>query len=75
MDGQDCKAIRCDSKGKLLNFVMKDKRAAGTGGFLEVMAKEMELPLEDIGELSLQAREEIRINSRVRDPLYIILPN
>lgn len=63
MGGQDCKAIRCDNEGKLLNFVMNDKCAAGTGRFLEVMAKVMELPLEGIGELSLQAREEIRINS------------
>jgi len=63
MGGQDCKAIRCDDKGKLLNFAMNDKCAAGTGRFLEVMADVMELPLEDIGELSLQAVEEIRINS------------
>ncbi len=63
MGGQDCKAIRCDDQGKLLNFIMNDKCAAGTGRFLEVMAEVMELPLEDIGKLSLQASEEIRINS------------
>ncbi len=63
MGGQDCKAITCDGRGRLLNFVMNDKCAAGTGRFLEVMAKVMGLPLEDIGELSLQAAEEIRINS------------
>ena len=63
MGGQDCKAVRCDDQGKLLNFVMNDKCAAGTGRFLEVMADVMGLPLEDIGKLSLQAREEIRINS------------
>jgi len=62
MGGQDCKAIRCDDAGKLLNFAINDKCAAGTGRFLEVMATVMALPLEDIGELSLQAREEIRIN-------------
>jgi len=63
MGGQDCKAIRCDDQGKLRNFIMNDKCAAGTGRFLEVMADVMELPLEDIGGLSLQAKEEIRINS------------
>ena len=63
MGGQDCKAIRCDDIGRLKNFVMNDKCAAGTGRFLEVMAKIMELPLEKLGELSLEAREEIRINS------------
>jgi predicted CoA-substrate-specific enzyme activase len=63
MGGQDCKAIRCDEQGKLLNFIMNDKCAAGTGRFLEVMSRVMELPLDDIGTLSLQATEEIRINS------------
>ncbi len=42
---------------------MNDKCAAGTGRFLEVMSRAMELPLDNIGTLSLQAREEIRINS------------
>ena len=63
MGGQDCKAIKCDDRGRLLNFVMNDKCAAGTGRFLEVMARVMELPLEEIGELSLQAKEAIRISS------------
>jgi len=38
MGGQDCKAIRCDEAGRLLNFVMNDKCAAGTGRFLELTA-------------------------------------
>jgi len=63
MGGQDCKAIRCDGMGRLRNFVMNDKCAAGTGRFLEVMAKVMGLPLEKLGELSLEAKEEVRINS------------
>jgi len=63
MGGQDCKAIRCDDSGKLLNFVMNDKCAAGTGRFLELMARVMELSLEEIGALSLPVKEEIRINS------------
>ena len=62
MGGQDCKAIRCDEKGRLGNFAMNDKCAAGTGRFLEIMAKVMELPLEKLGELSLEAKEEVRIN-------------
>ena len=63
MGGQDCKAIRYDEKGRLGNFAMNDKRAAGTGRFLEIMAKVMDLPpLERLGELSLEAKEEVRIN-------------
>lgn len=63
MGGQDCKAIRCDAQGRLLNFVMNDKCAAGTGRFLEVMSQVMELPLKDIGQLSLEVEDEIKINS------------
>jgi len=54
MGGQDCKAISCDEKGRVANFVMNDKCAAGTGRFMEVMAKTLELSLDDIGKLSLQ---------------------
>jgi len=54
MGGQDCKAIRCDQKGQVANFVMNDKCAAGTGRFMELMARTLELPLDDIGKLSLQ---------------------
>lgn len=42
---------------------MNDKCAAGTGRFLEVMASVMELPLERLGELSLEAKEEVKINN------------
>jgi predicted CoA-substrate-specific enzyme activase len=47
MGGQDCKAIKCDEKGNVKNFVMNDKCAAGTGRFLEVIAEAMEIPLGD----------------------------
>jgi predicted CoA-substrate-specific enzyme activase len=63
MGGQDCKAIRCDGTGKLVNFAMNDKCAAGTGRFLELMARVVNVPLEELGGLSLQAKSTIRINS------------
>ena len=44
--GQDTKAICIDSQGNLLDFAMNDKCAAGTGRFLEAMARSMEIPLE-----------------------------
>ncbi len=53
--GQDCKAISVDSQGKVLDFVMNDKCAAGTGRFLEVMAHALEVDLDDFGTLSLKA--------------------
>jgi predicted CoA-substrate-specific enzyme activase len=63
MGGQDCKAIRCDSSGHLQNFIMNDKCAAGTGRFLELMARLLGLSLDELGELSLIARSAIKINS------------
>jgi len=63
MGGQDCKAIRCDEMGRLTNFAMNDKCAAGTGRFLELMAMVMDLPLEGLGKLALEAKEEVTINS------------
>jgi predicted CoA-substrate-specific enzyme activase len=54
MGGQDCKAIRCNETGRVTNFVMNDKCAAGAGRSMEVMAKLVGEPLEDIGKLSLQ---------------------
>lgn len=57
MGGQDCKAISCDGNGNVLNFVMNDKCAAGTGRFLERVAATFGLPLEEIGPMSLQLLE------------------
>ena len=57
MGGQDCKAIRCDEEGKVVNFVMNDKCAAGTGRYLERIADVLLLNLEDIGPLSLHPEE------------------
>ena len=44
--GQDSKAISIDDNGQLLDFEMNDKCSAGTGRFLEVMARSLEIPLE-----------------------------
>jgi len=54
MGGQDCKAIRCDEKGKVTTFLMNDKCAAGTGRSMEVMATLLNIGLEEIGPLSLE---------------------
>jgi predicted CoA-substrate-specific enzyme activase len=62
--GQDCKVISVNEKGKALNFVMNDKCAAGTGRFLETMARALELKLEELGPLSLKSTEAIPITSQ-----------
>ncbi len=63
MGGQDCKAIRCDEQGRLGDFAMNDKCAAGTGRFLELMADVLQIPLKQIGPLSLEATSEVRISN------------
>jgi len=58
MGGQDCKAIHCDERGKVTNFKMNDKCAAGTGRGMEVIADLMEVPITEIGDLSFEVDEE-----------------
>ncbi len=62
--GQDAKAIRIDDKGNVVRYIYNDKCAAGTGRFLEVMAKALEVNLADMGDLSAQAKEKIRISNQ-----------
>ena len=52
--GQDIKVIRCDEKGKVLNFLMNDKCAAGTGRGMEVFADLLGIPIQEIGDRSFE---------------------
>jgi predicted CoA-substrate-specific enzyme activase len=61
--GQDSKVIRLDGQGRNVDFQMNDKCAAGTGRFLEVMARALEVDLEDLGRLSRSAQRTIQISS------------
>lgn len=61
--GQDSKAIRLDDSGKVVDFAMNDKCAAGTGRFLEMMSHTLEVPLSEMGKRSLDWREDIDITS------------
>ncbi len=61
--GQDSKAIRLDEQGNVIDFVMNDKCAAGTGRFLEMMARTLEVSIEELGPISLQSKEHIQISS------------
>lgn len=58
MGGQDCKAIRCNENGKITQFLMTDKCAAGSGRSLEVIADLVSVPLEDFGKRSLEIEAE-----------------
>jgi benzoyl-CoA reductase subunit A len=56
--GQDIKAIRCDEKGKVTNFLMNDKCAAGTGRGMEVFADLLSTPIAEVGDRSFQIAKE-----------------
>ena len=61
--GQDCKASRLSDDGNVERFEMNDRCAAGTGAFLEAMARTLELPIETLGAHALAAESTVRINS------------
>jgi len=61
--GQDTKVIRLDGTGRVLEFEMNDKCAAGTGRFIEVMANALKVDLDKIGELSLNYKKDLTISS------------
>jgi len=60
--GQDTKCLKIDN-GKLINFVMNDKCAAGTGRFLELTAAALGIELQDMGDISLKADKKIQISN------------
>lgn len=61
--GQDSKVMRIDEDGSMIDFVMNDKCAAGTGRFLEVMSHALEIPLEELGDFSLQSSNPLLLSS------------
>lgn len=61
--GQDAKVIHVTENGRLDNFVMNDKCAAGTGRFLEVMARILELDVNEMAKKGAQAKNKVNISS------------
>ncbi len=61
--GQDSKVICLDEKGHVINFVMNDKCAAGTGRFLDMMARTMGLSLAEMSTLGLKWKHAVSISS------------
>jgi len=62
--GQDCKVILLNSAGKVIDFVMNDKCAAGTGKFFEVMARTFDCSLDEFVKLSLQSNTPANITKQ-----------
>ncbi len=61
--GQDSKVIRLGMDGRVVDFAMNDKCAAGTGRFLDVMARTLEMDLEQMGKRSLLASRTLHVSS------------
>lgn len=61
--GQDSKWIRLDGNGSVRDFSMNDRCAAGTGCFLEMVARRLSVPLERLGELAKQSQNRANISS------------
>jgi (R)-2-hydroxyacyl-CoA dehydratese activating ATPase len=61
--GQDSKVIKLDQDGNPLDFLMNDKCAAGTGRFLEVMSKALDINLENFAEIFRKTKDKVDISS------------
>jgi len=61
--GQDSKIIRLDEAGRVEDFTMNDKCAAGTGRFLEVIARRFNLTIDQLGDLAVGDAAPIAINA------------
>ena len=62
--GQDAKVIKVNDQGRLDDFVMNNKCAAGTGHFLEAMSRALGVGLEDLGPLAMKSRRPIEMSNR-----------
>ena len=63
MGGQDTKAIAVNAKGEITDFCMNDKCAAGTGRFLGAAAAALDIPIDDLGPVSLKSTKPIKIST------------
>lgn len=61
--GQDAKCIALDAKGRMTNFLMNDKCAAGTGRFLDVMANILTIPVAELGDYAARSVSPASISS------------
>jgi benzoyl-CoA reductase subunit D len=60
---EEARAVKCDERGAMLDFVVNARCAAGAGTFIEAMSRALEVELEDMGSLSLKAERASPINA------------
>ncbi len=61
---EEGRAIKINNRGKVVDFAINEKCAAGSGAFAESMARALEVPLEQLGELSLKSTQAIPMNAQ-----------
>ena len=63
VQAQSSQIIKLNEKGQVINFIVSEKCAAGSGRFLEVIANVLQIDLSDIGTLSLKAKNPITFST------------
>jgi benzoyl-CoA reductase subunit D len=61
---EEGRAIKCTAEGKVADFAINEKCAAGAGSFVEAMSRALELPLEKMGEMSLRSKNAVAMNAQ-----------
>jgi benzoyl-CoA reductase subunit D len=61
---EEGRTVRCDDRGKALDFAFNEKCAAGAGTFAEGMARALQVTLEELGPLSLQSTQAVQMNAQ-----------
>lgn len=61
---EEGRALKCDERGKIIDFAINEKCAAGAGSFTEAMARALEVPLEEMGPLALKSTRSIPMNAQ-----------
>lgn len=61
---EEGRTVRCDENGKVIDFAYNEKCAAGAGAFAEGMARALQVPLEELGPLSLKSKQAVQMNAQ-----------
>lgn len=61
---EEGRAVRVNDKGRVMDFAINEKCAAGAGTFTESMARALEIPLEEMGPLSLKSTQSVPMNAQ-----------
>jgi benzoyl-CoA reductase subunit D len=61
---EEGRAVKINGSGKVVDFAVNERCAAGTGAFIEAMARALEVPLEELGSLSLRSTQAVAINAQ-----------